>query len=278
MTWVAFHSVPLLFIAVWYLTYVRGMTFAGGPSYRLIDVAGEAASLLLGTRERWPALIVFLVVVAIVAGGAIALRGNGDPQWLFFPLVLLVAPIAVLAITRPEFLFVRYFVVIFPFFHLLLAWLICRVARAVPMRWVAVACVALLVAAQSGRVASLLVAGRGQYRLPLERMSALTGPRPIVVGSDQDYVTSLMLSFYAPRVEHPAGIRYVRRNELKSVRPEWFLSHTLDMSARAWPAVELPGGAIYVLVEEYGYSGISGWRWFLYRRATAAPSASRSKG
>lgn len=288
---VALHSVPLLFIGIFYFTFVRGMTFNARLDYRMVDIAAQVASLLIGTPEDWPSFVNVVAGVVIILGGATALRRAGDSQWLFYPALMLVAPLAGVLIMRPDFLYARYFVVTFPFFYLLLAWLICRCGRALHLRWAAGALIVVLVAAQSGRVWSLLAVGRGQYSRALADMSAATGARRLVLASDNDFRTAMILTFYAPRLRHQGGVVFVARKDWRTIPPEWFIAQTQDFAKRPKPLGRLAGGAMYVLVEEYPYSGISGWRWFLYRKAgpaldraptaqrvitTKAPSASRS--
>jgi hypothetical protein len=260
--YVALHSVPLLFIGVWYLAFVRDMSFNARLRYSLFDVAAQAGSLLLGIPERWPGVVAVIAVGAVVAGGAFVLRRDGDAMAPFYP-ALLIAPLAAVLIMQPDFLYARYFAVFFPFFYLLLARLICRV----PVRWAAVALVAVLVTAQSGRVWSLLAVGRGQYSRALARISAATGPRRIVLGSDNDFRTTMILSYYARRLRHPGGIYYVARPDWSTTPPEWFIAQTQDFEKHPAAAGVLAGGAQYVLVDEYPYAGLSGWRWFVYRRA-----------
>lgn len=44
-----------------------------------------------------------------------------EPEATFFPTALLPAPVLLVALVDPEYLYFRYFVVVFPFFYVLLA-------------------------------------------------------------------------------------------------------------------------------------------------------------
>jgi hypothetical protein len=267
--YVALHSVPLLFTGVWYLVFARGMEFNAHLEYRIADVAAEVASLLIGIPEHWPELLLIGAWLAIVAAGALLLYREHDPSWLFYPAVLVVMPLAVVLVTNPDFLYARFFAPTFPFFSLLLAYLLGRLGRTVSVRWAVPALVAVLVLAQSGRVWALLTVGRGQYSSALARMSAETGPRRLTIGSDNDYRTHMILRFYVPRLRHPGGVTFVARPDWGTRPPEWLITQTARFEKRPAQAVALPGGARYVLMEEYPYAGLSGWRWFVYRRVRA---------
>ena len=264
---IAWHSVPLTFIAIWYISFVRHLKFGAGPVYSYSDVAATAASLLAGVPERSASIGVFLAVAAIVVFGVLTLRRDGDRSWGLYVTVLLIAPLALVWITRPQYLYVRYFVVTFPFFYLLLARLICQHGRPARARWAGFALVLVLVAAQAGRIWTLLDVGRGQYTVALGRMSAASGSRPLVIGSDNDINTRSILSFYEPRVGHAAGIHYIPLGRWSEVPPDWFIRQTQDLFVQPSAAIEIEGGIVYTLVEEYGYAGLSGWRWFVYGRA-----------
>ncbi|MGZ8867628.1 MAG: hypothetical protein ACXW2P_04725, partial [Thermoanaerobaculia bacterium] len=198
--YLVWHSVPLLFTAIWYVTFVRHLMFGAGPVYAYGDVAAHAASLLIGLPERWASAAVILLVVAIVAVGAGTLRRDHDPSWAFYVAVILIAPLAVVLMTTPRYLYVRYFVVTFPFFYLLLARLLGRYGRPSRARWAIAACFVLVfTTAQSGRIWMLLDVGRGQYSLALAGMSAASGGRPLLIGRDNDVNTVSLLRFYVPR-------------------------------------------------------------------------------
>lgn len=264
--YLALHAVPLLFTGVWYLVFARGMEFNAHLEYRIADVAAEVASLLIGIPEQWPELLLIGTYLAIVAAGAFLLRREGDPSWLFYPAVLVVMPIAVVLVTKPDFLYARFFAPTFPFFSLLLAFLLGRLGRAVNVRWVVPALVVVLVLAQCGRVWALLTVGRGQYSRALARMSAETGPGRMTIGSDNDYRTHMILRFYVPRLHHPGGVTFVARPDWATRPPAWLITQSASFERRPAQRIALPGGARYALVEEYPYAGLSGWRWFVYRR------------
>ena len=77
----------------------------------------------------------------------------------------------------------------------------------------------------------------------------------------------MILRFYARRLRHPG------RHLVTSLVPDWARGRRRGSSPRPRSfekrpaqAGVLPAAREYVLVEEYPYAGLSGWRWFVYRK------------
>lgn len=264
----AHHVLPLAFFAGWYAFFLRDMTVAGGPVHPEWEVVAQASALLIGLPDA-PVFLGAAVagVLAVVGAGAISLRRGGDPQWAFFPAILLLAPALMLAAVRPTYLYFRYFIVCFPFFHLLLSRLACRCHRSWTgwRRGLPVAAVAILVAGQAPRVCSLLTLGRGSYAKALARIAEDSPHDLVCVGSDHDFRNHLLFGFYAPRVPGGERLRYIEQPRWKEFPPDWIIFHSQDLSYHP-PGGFTAAGGDYTLAYEYRFSGISGWSWFLFRR------------
>ena len=98
------------------------MVIGRGPVYSKWSVLDLTLRLLLGLQRlpfgRVLAGALFLLVILI---GTYRLRREKDDSWAFYPVVLIVAPAVIVLLTRPEYFYVRYLVICFPFFYLLLA-------------------------------------------------------------------------------------------------------------------------------------------------------------
>ncbi|HSP13232.1 MAG TPA: hypothetical protein VLV78_00610 [Thermoanaerobaculia bacterium] len=261
-----FHGAPILFAAGWYAYFARDMVFGRGPVYPTGKVVLQAAAILLGLPDlSLFGILSIAAVVLIVIGGAFALRRHGDPQWLFFPALCLAAPAILLVAAHPRYLYFRYFVICFPFFYLVLAYLIGRFAR--PGRTpVAAVVVLLLVSMQAGRLYTLIALGRGHYRDALRTMSAGTRGEVIRVGSDDDVANGLVLKFYSTVLPPAQTLRYIPLGEWQREPPEWFIFHTQKIDEEPAPGLALRGGGVYDFVERYPFEGTSGFEWFLFRR------------
>jgi hypothetical protein len=268
---VAWHAPPLIFFAGWYVYFLRGMTIGEGPIYPVREVLAQASALLIGFPQL-PASagVAMMWVLVFVALGAAILRQESDAQWAFYLAILFLAPALLLIVARPKYLYFRYLIVCFPFFHLLFSHLVCRCYRswARRWRWIPVATVALLVAAQTPRIHSLLSLGRGRYAEALAYIAEHSRGGVVRIGSDHDFRNSLMVYFYAPLVPGGARLQYVKEPQWRETPPDWILVHSQDLWFQPLRNVDARGIGFYRLANEYRFSGISGWSWFLFRRET----------
>jgi len=267
----AHHVPPFAFFAWWYIFFVRDMAIGGGPIYEKWDVISRASALLLGFPEvhgfLGSAVVLMLVLVAL---GANSLRQEHDTQWLFFPALLLLSPALLLILTNPKYLYVRYFIVCFPFFYLLLSHLACKWYRACPIRWrwLLIVAMAMLIAGQTYRVYPLLKLGRGSYAAALARISESSAGGIVSVGSDHDFRNRVLFDFYAPLIRGESMLVYVRQPRWLLEPPDWILTHSQDLSYQPPNELVVANIGRYRFIYEYRFSGISGWNWFLFRRET----------
>ena len=272
----AHHGPPLVFFAWWYVFFLRDMEIGGGPIYPKWEVVAQASALLVGFPEAsgfpWVATAGVLAVVAV---GVVLLLRERDPRWLLFLTVLGLAPALMVILTRPTYLYFRYFIVCFPFFYLLLSHVVCRCYRAWPKwgRWLLAAAVAVLIAGQTPRVYALVTLGRGSYSKALARIAEDSPPGVVRIGSDHDFRNHLLVDFYAPLVPGGSRLRYVEQPRWGESPPDWIILHSQDLSYHPpqWFAVN--GLGRYRLADEYRFSGISGWNWFVFRGETPGSRA-----
>lgn len=265
----AYHVPPFAFFCGFYVFFAREMVIGGGPVYTNWDVIMQASTLLLG----FPGDLFFgglgvLFLMAVLVAGSYTLYRNRDEQWLFFCFVLVVAPMLVLMFARPKYLYFRYFIVCFPFFYLLLSYLLCHWYRySKPVRAGAIAAVLLLFTGQMYRVVSLLALGRGSYRAALTRILENSPEGVVRIGSDHDFRNRVLVDFYAPSLAVAGShtVRYIPQTEWHREAPDWILTHSQEISAEPPPDIAVPGVGIYRFFAAYRFSGVSGWNWFLYR-------------
>jgi len=117
-----FYAVPAVFVAGVYLFFIRHMTILGGPVYGRWEIIASAAAHALGIPDvAGLRLMAVMVALALAIYGGWKLFQQRRSEWIFFGLVLLVAPALTVVVLQPKFLYFRYFLVCFPFFYLLLA-------------------------------------------------------------------------------------------------------------------------------------------------------------
>ena len=107
----ALFTVPVALMLVFYFVAIRGMEVAGGPTYRLWPLLIKTASYTLGGSGNGAAAgIIALLAVAALCIALNYLMVERDDRWIFYAVVI-AAPLALIAIQRPEHLYVRYLII-----------------------------------------------------------------------------------------------------------------------------------------------------------------------
>lgn len=264
------HAPVLLFFVGWYLVYIRGFSIGGGGVFSTSQVVGRACAMLIGMPDD-PALapLAMLLVAGILVLGTLLMRRDGDPRWTFFPALLVLSPAAILLVRQPTFLYFRYFLVLFPFFYLLLGRTLCLCSRAASpglRRIIIPAALLLLIMGHTPGIHGLLRYGRGDYQAALARIAQSAGDRRARVGSDHDFRNSMLFDFYVPRNGLEGAIEYVTQPRWRDAPVDWYIMHSQQRDPPVRQVIKMRGGALFRLEGSYPFSAISGWHWFLYRR------------
>jgi len=276
----AHHGPPLVFFAWWNGFFLRDLVVVGGPIYPKWEVLAQASELLLGFPDGLGfAGVAMACVLGLVAAGVVGLLRARDTRWGFFLAMLCVSPAVLLFATRPVYLYFRYFILCFPFFYLLLARVICEWFRAWPNwgRWLLAAAVAMMVAGQAPRVGALISLGRGSYSRALARIAKCSPQEVVYLGGDHDFRNHLLFAFYAPRVPGGSRLHYIERPHWNEYPPDWFILESQDLAYQPPRELAVNDLGKYQLADEYRYSGISGWGWFVLRRETSDGRTEKGK-
>jgi hypothetical protein len=269
-----YYAVPAIFLAGVYLVYIRHMIILGGKIYSRWEVAGAGASYALGFADTPSLRFISVSCATALAGcGILVLFRQKRDVWLFFALALLVFPALVAIVLHPRILYFRYFMVCFPFFYLLLAFLFATWFRTLgKMKMIPVLLLLAITTGHLIKISGLLHLGRGHYRQALYDMTAATPGPVIVVGSDHDWRNGTLLEFYARFLPPSKKIFYIPSYKRNEVKPEWLIVHSLDATFTASSEVEVGQAGKYLLFATYPYCGSpgSGYFWFVYRRLADA--------
>jgi len=260
---------PLIFFAVWIPFFMQDITIGGGEISTKSEVLAQCACFLLGLPAAAPfsAPAVFLMMTLIVVG-VVSLCRRRDAQWPFFAALLLIFPFFLFGMVQMDVLYFRYFLVCFPFFYLLLSYLLGRCRRVCPAllrRLAAGACI-VMIAGQTLRIAPLVLIGRGSYRAVLSTILRNSPPDGATVGSDHDFRNRLVIQFYAPLVSGGEALRYIDKPQWEARPPAWYIIHSQDMAYRPPKELRLKTIGAYRLVQTFPFSGLSGFSWFLFKR------------
>ena len=262
------HAVPLVFMAWLYFAVMRQWGSVGGDVLPLARVIGDTMAAVIGLpmrhEFRWGAL--FLGGALIASGLVILARLVRSDIWIFYLSALLLAPVLILGINSRPYLYVRYFVVLFPFFYLMLGEAMDAVAKRFKEARVAVVglCVLMLVG-NALSTADFLRVGRGGYLDAVTYIAASTPWPTVKVGGDHDFRNGLPIIFYSRYLPKNRNLVYLRLDAWPPEGPDWLLIHnTCNETFVPMPVVKVRGG-IYRLAKSYPVLGLSGVGLHLYR-------------
>jgi len=283
----ALFTVPAMLMLIFYFLALRGMEVTGGDTYRLWPLLIKTASYMLGGPGSGPAAgIIALLTVAALSVALIYLMVEPDDRWIFYAVVI-VAPLALIAIQRPEQLYVRYLMISVATSLLLLsAAYAATLHRGVAELAVGLAMLALYVTGNAANTSNLLRFGRGQYLAALLFMETHSNDKRVLITSTSsaNLGNGLLVNYYKSYVERPDDLEYVDQATLKkdyartngfSLGAEWLILHSYDMTTQP-PGVTDEYGNSYQLVSIYRGSDLSGSNWLLYHNLNRGPMAPQS--
>jgi hypothetical protein len=276
----ALFTVPVTLLLVFYFVSIRGMEVTGGPTYRLCPLLIKTASYTLGgPRSGAAAGVIALLAVAALCIAIIHLNYEGDDRWIFYAAVL-VTPLVLIAITRPEQLYVRYFMISIAMSLLLFSSASASTSRrGVAELSIGLALLALYVTGNFANTMSLLRFGRGQYLAALSFIEKNSSDKKILITSSADLGNGMLVNYYKHYLPRAEDLQYVDHAALKedyartngfSSGAEWLIFHRYDVTKQP-PRITDEYGNSYQLVTVYRYSDLSGSDWLLYHNLNRPP-------
>jgi hypothetical protein len=252
---------------LFYFKVYRRMSVSGSPEREALDVLIKATSLAGGGPMTGPGAVVagvVLVIAFLTATIWFARKGRGE--WVVYAMVIFVSPAVALALSRPETLYVRYFILGFGFGYIALAHLFGAIWRSGKPGAIAVVClVAAFVAGNGINTARFLRYGHGGTSRMMVRMSEETSGAVIHVTSDEDFRAGVLLGHYRRLLPEGKRLAYHAKDSAAERPCDWLLRHRFGELGEVAPFTHDRHGRTFELVESYRYCGLSGWNWMLYR-------------
>lgn len=275
--WARLHALPLVYLVFLYLLVLRRLHVGGGPEWNWAQVLDETIGWSIG----YPLGVVPLIVPALGLMAALTWdawkeQKEGSSEWVFYAFVILLSPIATLIVSRPDYLFPRYFFISIVFLLIMLARCIARVAaKGRAGRIVAALLVGVFCVGNGSHIVPFLRYGRGQYGDAIRYMAENTQVPVVSVASDHDFRNRMVVNFHARSVLPDKKIVYCEMQRVPSEGVNWILTHSQARNPQSPQVLRLPTGHFYTLRKEFRHYGPSGWHWFLYERV---PPSSRYTG
>jgi hypothetical protein len=268
------HGPPALALAALYAVDLRHLVVGRGPAFAPRALVASLVEFGLGLPLPDAAALPAAALAVLALGAALLrLRHLGDDRWRLHLVVIVLAPAAVLGALRPEVIAARYFVISVAFALIvwsepLAAWLRAGGRR----RALAAGLLAAFAVGNGVETARFLAGGRGHYREALLTMAAETaGPR-IEVASNQDFRVQTLLRYYARALPPGKRLDYRARGRRPAAGADWLVVPIPRDAGPAAPTLTDPRGHGYRLVGDYGFEGLAGSRWTLYRKRAAGAS------
>ncbi|MBA4395893.1 MAG: hypothetical protein C0394_00665 [Syntrophus sp. (in: bacteria)] len=262
------NAVPLAFMAWLYFAVMRQWGSVGGDVLSLTRVIGDTMAVALGfpMQAEYRLGSLFLGGALITAGFVILARLVRSDIWIFYLSALLLTPALMLGISGRPYIYVRYFVVLFPFFYLMLGEALDAVAgRFKEARVAVVGLCVLMLLGNALSTADFLRVGRGGYLDAVTYMAANTPWPDVKVGGDHDFRNGLPVSFYSRYLPKNRSMVYLRHNAWPPEGPDWLLIHNTCSEAFVPKRFVKVRGGTYRLAKSYPVLGLSGVGWHLYR-------------
>jgi hypothetical protein len=274
-----------MLMLVFYFVAICGMEVAGGPTYRLWPLLIKTGSYTLGGPGSGAvAGIIALLAVAALCVALIYLMFERDDRWIFYAVVI-VAPLALIAIQLPEQLYVRYLMISVAISLLLLSSVYsAALHRSVAGLAIGLALLALYVTGNAANTSNLLRFGRGQPLAALLFMETHSRDKNVLITSNADLGIGMLINYYKNYLERPKDLQYVDYATLKedyartngfSLGAEWLILYRDDLTIQPARVTDEYGNS-YQLVSIYRGSDLSGSNWLLYHNLNRGPMAPQS--
>jgi hypothetical protein len=259
---------PLVVAATCYWTLWRHLELGGGPAYSLLPMLAQTASLSVGGPSNGPGIWLASLIALIGSAAAVWLLRADRSHTGIFLLIGIVVPVAHAAVTRPPFLFPRYFlmaVLWIPFVLSVALSALYRVRRY--GCWLYAIALLAILAVNLVHTTRLAVVGRGRYLDALAYLVATTDDSTLTVSSDHNFGMRKLIEFYSRKLPTQPSIQYFDGNRWPTAGPRWLILHRYAESTASPPAPEQHIDGLHFRLERmFDCAILSGWQWWCYRR------------
>ncbi len=249
----------------------NNMVIGGSPAASAAASATVMVQLGFGVDalaggSNWLALAVVSVATTMIW----RLYREGDTSWIFYLLMILGFPLALIAIDIPVMVLPRYFLVNALFVLVISArGLGLLIDRGPWGRVAAGLALILFLFANSQLLDKFFTAGRGHFAEALRSIAAATDG-PVRVAGYHEFSIGTLLKYYARAEGLENAVGFVPAGEDALNPAEWFIDGHFTGGKQAKPVIFRrkggSGATAYKLVAVYPHWGMSGDTWAVYRR------------
>jgi len=266
-------ALPALLLLPFYIVAIAPMKIGQAPLRDLGEVLLSTASQSAGGPADGVLVApVALLMASLTLGAIVFLQRARRAEWLFYLIVIGLAPALLLAALRPDYLALRYYLIPIGFALVALAAPLAEGWRRRGGARLGVGLLLLLFCIGNAQsVAKLYAHGRGGYLEALRFITESTPGGHVTIASDHDFRNHLLVHYYQRFLPPGENLTYLKQHRLPPEGSDWMIAHRLGERAELPAKFRDPRGNRYVLEKRYPYAGLSGMHWYLYRRtATGA--------
>lgn len=259
---------PIATLVAYYFIFLRHIHVGGAPDSSGLFTAAQTLCLILGgpmeTVAVYPiAIIVFALIVLAIR----RVWHQSRSEALFFVTAIFIAPAASIVLqsalsNQAPSMQVRYLLIPITFSLILLSrYLAAILQQRSPIRYLAMAVLALATLGNGYHLGLFLSIGRGDYRGAIEHIgSETTGSEIMWSSSDagNTFRNSTLILYYQRFFPRKAVFRV-------SNDPAWLIFNVEDQFPPFPPTVNF-NNHIYQFDSFYPAYGLSGWSWVLYSK------------
>jgi energy-converting hydrogenase Eha subunit A len=263
---------PGLVFSWLYFAVLRHVNSGGGDPQPYFSVIVQTLALVSGGPFAGAGAYVAAAVTVLLTAAALWMVISKSPtRGSFYAAAIVVLPLMVLPIARREDIYPRYFLVSVVFLLLLWSDFIGELASRFvsSKKWIALA-LAVFAIANGWHIWQLLHLERGHYQDAIEAMERQTTNPQMLVVVDHPFRQTLMLDYYAHRLNLIRHIEVSAPSSDTIHAAEWLLVHDLNVNFDPPPLIE-SAGVRFELIQHYPFPGLSGWHLCIYHRIQVAP-------
>lgn len=259
-------GIPTLVVGWLWLVDLSQARVGGGPQLSPWMVIRDFLAMPFGASlPQSVSVPCGLLMLALVACGLWRLRRTATLEVVGLVSLTIVAPAIMFGLAPKGLVYPRHFLVsmslLIPVAGMGL-WSWCAADRKW-LRLAGFAAVGVWCLGNGSEIVRFWIAGRGQYQAALDHISAGTSGRLTPIGSDNDFRTSMVMSFYQARFRKYRPLRYAPQEIWGQLSPHWILLHSFDRDPNFVAEFEVAGFR-YQLDAVFPYAGPVGWHWAAY--------------
>jgi hypothetical protein len=261
------NLVPGLLVVFLYISHIRYIGIGGGPRFGTLELWTRIFSQFVGYFDSHIlSLIGLATFIGIFVFEVTYLIKTKNSLWVFYLVSLILSPALLFIIKKPDCVYVRYMLVNIFVFLFLMSQFFSRIYKNRKFgKFLYFGFLGFYLLGNGIHIKNLFDEGRGHYLDALKYIESHTRRETIIISSDYDFRTKMMIGFYSKYIRSKRLLYFTENSwsfDGSTDRPEWVITHDFARKPQVPSSVGPKGG--YLWEKSYFYAGFSGWNWHIY--------------